>query len=167
MRTQEEIVLRIREKAQESISFQPEVLVSYLEFEAAKEFLTDFTDQLPRMTPKARWDKDGHLGYTRENVLEEARTYMAQYGWPKCQDHRSLSASRTLDKMQAWAWLLGDDDVVEQIISLSETNYAQYGAPVLKFICEHYGWPIPDDEETQRMMQGLPCQAGCEQGCGR
>jgi len=161
MRTQKEIVLRIREKMKETISFQPEVLVSYLEFEAAKEFLTD------QAVTKTKWDKDGHLGCTRENILEEARIYMAQYGWPKCQDHRGISAGRTLDKMQAWAWLLGDDEVEAQIIFLGENNYAQYGAPVLKFICEHYGWPIPDDEATERMMQGLPCQAGCKYGCGR
>lgn len=161
MRTQEEIVSRIREKSQELLSFQPDVLYAYLDFENIQEFLKD-----GHTLTKEEWNR-GRLKYTKENVLEEAKVYMAEYGWTKCQDHRGISAGRTLDKMQAWAWLLGDDDVVEQIISLSETNYAQYGAPVLAFICEHYGWEIPEDEATQRMIRGLPCCDDCEEGCGR
>jgi hypothetical protein len=159
MRTQEEIVNKIKQQQKELISFHLEVLVFYLDFKHAKEFLKeDVKDE--------DWEKDKQK-YTREIVLEEAKTYMANYGWPKCQGHRGISASRTLDKMKAWAWLLGDDSAVDEINRLEAHNYAQYGAPVLKYICERYGWPIPDDEATRRMMNGLPCVPDCSEGCGK
>lgn len=163
MRTQEEIVARIKEKMKESISFEPEVLFPYLSYKNAKQFLK--TDRVAVVTTKEEWDRDAPK-YTKAVVLKEAQTYMEQYGWPKCQEHRGLSASRTLMKMEAWAWLLGDDALVEKVEEVMSTQYAQYGAPILKAICEHYCWPIPDDEATQRMMRGEPCGAAYECGCG-
>lgn len=157
MRTQNEIVARFNAKSKEIMNFEPEVLFEFLDFEHAKPFLKE------GITEKD-WET---IPYDKETVLTQAKEYMEEYGWPKCQDHRGLSASRTLTKMQAWTWLLGEDELVEKISKMEKTNYSQYGAPILKVICEHFGWPIPDDEATQRMMEGLPCTPDCNMGCGR
>jgi hypothetical protein len=92
------------------------------------------------------------------------RDYMYRIGWEKVADHRGISTSRTIEKMTEWAWLLGDEVLIQKI---QNSPYAQYGAPKLKAICEHMGWPIPDSEEIQRMSEGLPCSDTCELGCGR
>jgi hypothetical protein len=155
MREPREIVLRIKQQQQVPMSFEPEVLIPYLAFEDAKPFLNEKATQ-------EEWDKV-RQAYTREVVLAEAKRYMADYGWPKCQDHRGISASRTIQKMTAWAWLLSEEALLEKMHS---TPYENYGAPILKVVCEHFTWPIPDDQATQRMMQGKPCTDNCEAGCG-
>lgn len=159
MKTYEEIVKRIEQKIKEPLDFQHEVLLPYLPFEQAKKlFKQEAWDEIAK-----EW-KEQPL--TREYVLGEAEVYMNAYGWPKCQDHRGISAGRTVDKMIAWIWLAGDDDFAEIIERMIDTDYAQYGAPILKRICERYGWQIPQDEPTQRMMNGLPCFPDCNNGCG-
>lgn len=160
MKTYEEIVKRIEQKIKEPFDFQHEVLLPYLPFEHVKQF---FKPEVIEEVAKS-WEVQP---LTREFVLEEAKTYMEKYGWPKCQDHRGISAGRTVDKMITWTWLLDDDDFVEVIERMLDTSYAQYGAPILKRICEQYDWPIPDDKETKRMMDGLPCAPNCDMGCGR
>src|SRR3972149_3026035 len=150
MRPQEQIVKRIERKQKEVMSFEPEVLMLYLDFEHAKPMLK------PEATEK---DWNGcHTPYTRENVLKEAETYMREYGWAECQEHRGISAERTIMKMTAWAWLLEEDDLLQK---MKDTEYQNYGAPKLKVVCEHFGWPIPNDEPTQRMMGGQMCRVDC------
>lgn len=159
MRKPEEIVARIEKKQKEMLNFEPEVLMPYLKYEHAKPFLKE-------ETTKEDWEKDLPQ-YTKKVILHEAKAYMAEYGWPKCEGHRGISASRTLQKMEAWAWLLAEDELVQQIEEMMRTSYAQYGAPVLKAICEHFDWPIPAGEAIERMMRGEPCGADYECGCGR
>lgn len=40
-----------------------------------------------------------------------------------------------------------------------------HGAGNLRYVCERYSLPIPDDPALQRMADGLPCDAECEEGC--
>jgi hypothetical protein len=156
MGTQKEIVERVKEKQKQLFNFESEVLVPYLSFKSAKPFLTEEATE-------EKWEKH-RSKLTKTEILKDAKIYMKEIGWPKCQDHRGISASRTLMKMQAWVWLLGDDKVLRKIERMVDNNYAQYGAPVLDFICNHYGWPIPKDESLQRMIQGDRC--GAEYNCG-
>ena len=83
------------------------------------------------------------------------------------QDHRGLSAGRSIDHFRAWLWMDGEDELVEQINS-EDIPFAQYGAPILKAISEKYGAPTPDDDATLRMMLGSICEPdGCPyEGCG-
>ena len=155
LRTPEEIVQRIKQKSQNPVDFEPEVLLPYLDFKAAKPLLND--------TATAKEWNDLKSPYTRDFVLAEAKKYMAEYGWPKCQDHRGISAGRTIDKMLAWAWLLCEDDLIRKI---KNASYQNYGAPKLRVICEHFDWPIPDDGATQRMTEGKSCCDDCQEGCG-
>lgn len=153
MRTQEEIVERLK-KSDSMFGFDSEVMVPYLDFIHAKQFLKDGVTQ-DQWSSKPRID---------EEVKKEAKTYMGEFGWDKAQNHRGISAGRTIEKMTAWAWLLGEDDLIKKV---EETDYQQYGAPKLKAICEHFKWPIPTDKATLRMTEGLPCEESCESGCGQ
>src|SRR5277367_4801730 len=98
-----------------------------------------------------------------EDALGELREYMV-FAWGKVEDHRGISAGRSVDKCAAWAWLLGRDDVYKA--AHDGKNYAQYGAPALKLICEAFDLPVPADKGLQRMMRGEPCTDNCGNGCG-
>jgi hypothetical protein len=152
-RTQDEIVQRIRDTRDDDwAGFRAEVLLSRLDFEHAREFLK------PTATP-AEWAKDP----PPESVEEEARDYMA-FAWGKAIGHRGISAGRSIDKIGEFLWLLGRDDTLERF---EQADYAQYGAPALALACREMGWPIPEDEATQRMIRGEPCRPDCYEGCGR
>jgi hypothetical protein len=150
MRTQDEIVDFLRSHVG---GFTVEALIGYLDLAHAKEFLK------PTAKAKAEeWKQD-----PIEGVLKELADYMA-FAWGKVEDHRGISAGRSVQKCSAWAWLLGREDVYEY--ANNDDHYAQYGAPALKHICEAFGLPVPQDEGVQRMCEGLPCHDGCESGCG-
>lgn len=100
-----------------------------------------------------------------DRVRDEMRQYMAEVGWDKVLGHRGISAGRTVEKMTAWLWLLGDDEMVR--FAEDDSNYPQYGAPILKAICEKYGFPIPDDPAARRMAVGRRCVPDCDEGCAR
>ena len=152
MRTQQEIVDRM--KAESSIfAFGSEVLAGYLELEHLRPFCkrdADLADHKPSPL-------------TSEHVLAEMRGYM-EFAWGKALGHRSISASRSVEKFAAWLWLLGDDEMFS--FAEADSTYAQYGVPVLKAISVKYGFPFPDGPAVARMAQGLPCTAGCVEGCG-
>ena len=150
MRTPEEIVAKIKELDKNSVlGFHREVMVPYLPYEFAKEFLKpEVTAETWQPTPM-----------TREEILKEMRKYMI-FAWGKVEDHRSISASRSVTKMQAWIYLLGDD------LDLESIPYAQYGAPKLAAVCKEYGLDVPPDETIGRMIEGLRCEPNCEMGCG-
>jgi hypothetical protein len=154
MRTQEEIVARVIEKRDEFLNFEPEVLIPFLKYEYAKRFLKD-------EVTVDDWDPDL---LTKEIILSQAKTYMAEYGWDKAENHRGISAGRTVQKMEVWMWLLGNDKMVA--VCQDDSMYPQYGAPILKAICKEYNWPIPNNEEVQRMSRGEPCGADYDCGCG-
>jgi hypothetical protein len=154
MRTQEEIVKKVKETEKKFLSFAPEVLLPYLDYDDAKPHIK------PEITPD-EWEKL-RSPLTEEAVLKEAAQYMATYGWDKAENHRGLSAGRTVDKMETWIWLLGEDDFLKEV---EATRYENYGAPKLKLICEHFDWPLSDDEGVLRMAEGLPCRDGCDEGC--
>lgn len=155
MRTQEEIAQRMRDSAS-MFGFEREIFVGFLDLKHAKEFLKDEAVAEYESGSK-KWD---YKDPTRENVLAEMKEYMA-FGWEKVDDHRGLSANRTIEKMQAWAWVLGDDELMKKI---EDAPYPQYGAPKLKAICDHLDWSMPDSESIRNMANGEHC--GADYGCG-
>jgi hypothetical protein len=155
MRTQEEIVARINSTVDVPFNFEPDVLLPFLDFEHAKPFLkAEATEEL--------WEKDRVALRTDESALAHAREYMA-FGWDKVLNHRGLSASRTVQKMRAWMWLVGNDELVA--LCDDGSKFPMYGAPVLNEICRHYGWPVPVDPLLENMIQGRACNPECEEGC--
>jgi hypothetical protein len=153
MRTQDEILKRIK-STESMFGFNREVLVPMLAFENAKEFLTVDSET------EKKWKT-----LTEAEQRDEMKTYM-EFAWGKVSDHRGLSAGRSVEKMCAWTWLLGTDEQSAEIDRMADVNYPQYGAPVLKRVCEIFGLPMPDDESILRMTRGEPCTPDCEMGCG-
>lgn len=163
MRTPEEVVERIKEEQQKFLSFQPSVLAMYLPFNLLKQVLKQVAKKDADL---ADW---APLPLTRERILFDMGQYMA-FAWEKAINHRGLSAGRSVDKMRAWLWLLGEENDLVSFVN-SDDNYPNYGAPILKRICEAFDLPLPEKdyelEMATRMAQGLPCEDGCKEGCGR
>lgn len=155
MRTQEEIVAKIK-ASNSMLGFELEVYFTYLTFEAAK----------PLLNPKFWEGEDtkwkGVKEPNRDNLLADMRKYMA-FAWEKVEGHRGISAGRSVEKMEAWLWLLEDEETLKAVECAS---YQNYGAPKLKVICDKYGFPVPDSDALRRMIDGDHCGAGYTCGCG-
>ena len=153
MRTTEEVIARIQETLKTDIfGFKASALLELLTFEQAKPFLKE--DASPE-----GWKTCA----TRDQLLGCMREYMA-FAWGKVEDHRGLSAGRSVEKFEAWIWALGDDATLAEF---EAAPYAQYGAPQLAVACRAYGFPIPETESVHRMILGEPCERHCESGCSR
>lgn len=154
IRTQDEVVARMHEtRKSDMLGFTAEVLAPYLDVDRVRPFCKPEADL-------ADW-KASPL--TRESILDEMKDYMS-FAWEKAINHRGISASRSVEKMRAWLWLLGDDEAVT--FAADDDHYPQYGAPVLLYICERYGFDVPDDEDARRMAKGQRCTATYDCGCG-
>lgn len=132
MRTDEEIVARIKEVQESESDFfgaEQSDLLARLPFAAAKQFLADtFAEE--------GWAAI-HAPRDREHLINEMREYMP-FAWEKANEFRGLSAGRSLSHFRAWVWLAGDD--------LGEfNNYQHYGKDHLVRICNHYGFENLDD----------------------
>ena len=157
MRTQEEIKERAIKRSKMTFDFQVDALSS---------FMTE--DTLEALRGSVFKDDSDFSGwtfdpYTREGVIAKMKDYMS-FAWGKVEGHRGLSTSRSVDKMRAWLWLLEDHATLA--FANDDCNYTQYGAPILKMICEEYGFDIPSCKYIERMADGLPCCEDCEMGCG-
>lgn len=93
----------------------------------------------------------------------DARQYL-EFAIGKIEDHRGLSAERSVMKLREHAWLMGRDDAIK---AMDAAAYAQYGAPQVKAFATLLGWDWPDDAELNRMADGDPCTPGCGSGCGQ
>jgi len=136
-------------------SFGADAIMDVLPFEQAKDMLKD------GVTPEA-WEESTNP-YTEEGVIACMRDYMG-FAWEKTTDHRGLSAVRSVMRYREWLWILGDADLVATCEN--PDTYPMYGAPVLKAICEKYGFDVPDNERARRMARGEPCRPDCDEGCG-
>lgn len=155
MRSQDEIVAFYQGyKGRDIFGFTLEALADFMDAGHVKRFLKPDAD-LSAWTSREP---------SREAVLEEMRSYMV-FAWEKVGGHRGISASRSVQKMKAWLWLLGDDDLVAY--AEDDGNFAQYGAPILARISGKYEFPIPTSPRVKRMTQGQPCRVDCDEGCGR
>ena len=156
MRTQEELVAYI-EKNNQFMNWAAEALVPFLDFRHAKPFLK------PEANEEGWKERTDEYPFTEEGFTETLITYMNEYGFDKALNHRGISASRTIDKVKAWAYALGNDELVTFLNDYD--NYPQYGAPMLAKVAETFSIPQPDSREWERMKQGLPCEPGCQEGC--
>lgn len=161
MRTQEEIKAKFEQHHKVPFDFTPEILLDYFTFKDAEPYLKD--DFKTKKDAESLWNKDKKDPSDRNTILEDMATYMHEFGWPKALGHRGLSASRTIQKMEAWLWLLGDEDTLDEV---TKAPYENYGCPKLAIICNKYGLPIPDDQAAKNMMSGLHCGADYVCGCG-
>lgn len=72
-------------------------------------------------------------------IVESMRHYAA-FGWTKVHEERSISACRTIEKMEHWLWLLGYDDPDEV---LKSDDWGHYGDRPLRRVCTMFGFPVP------------------------
>jgi hypothetical protein len=124
---------------------------------------------------KAEYEKhDWPKPQDREIIIEDMKEYYG-FALEKATDHRGLSAGRSIEKMEAWVWLL-DDGNYEKI---HWSWYTNYGAPILKEIGDIYGFEYLGKEEGEyadyikesnqkflNMANGKPCRPDCNEGCG-
>ena len=153
MRTPQEIINYYEvHTANDFLGFLGDVLLGQLPFEDAKPYLKD----------EATEEDWGKPIPDRETLLAAVADYM-EFAWEKCVGHRGISATRSVQKMQAYMFLLGEDEL--EAVTQDESRYSQYGAPILWEICKKLGWPVAEGPEAERMARGLPCIDGCEMGC--
>lgn len=161
MRSSEEIVARITDLDPDSDYFGAErsELVQALPFEEAKPWLVEHTK-------KSDWTA---TTATDELVKTSAADYL-KFAIGKAENHRGISASRSVDHFRGWVWLSASQETYDQFL---ETNYENYGAPQLKFAATALGlsaeWAefAPEGSQIERMSRGLDCiPEGCDEGCG-
>lgn len=156
MRTPEEIKARIAEVASSDfLGFQREVLITALPFEIASEFLKEGTTA-------EEWAAQSEE--TAEKQAAESARYL-EFAIGKATDHRGISAGRSVEKLEAHAWVAGRDDVLR---AMEVAGYQNYGAPKLKAfaLAMRLEWPsIKANLEINRMAEGLSCRPGCDEGC--
>jgi len=154
-RTIEEIVNYYKTiKADDFLGFQAEVLLSYLPAKTLRQFCKK----------GARLSDWKSYPLTKKQILKEMKEYM-EFAWDKVENHRGISANRSIVKMRAWLWLLKNQELVD--FANNPDNYPNYGAPILKKICEKYGFLVPENTKIERMSEGFSCCNDCVEGCGR
>lgn len=99
---------------------------------------------------------------TDEQTKEEAISYL-HFAFDKAIHHRGISASRSVQKMREYAWLLGLEEAVK--FSEQDSNYINYGVPILKNMAKALGVELP--KEIASWEDGQPCYPGCSNGCGK
>lgn len=161
-RTAEEIHARIEAlRPNDIFGFAAEVLARALTFDDAAK-LAVVADGCSR----EMWDNGRLVG---DEIVRIAREYL-RFAIEKIEGHQGISASRSVDKLTAFAWLMRRDDVVAAIDAVP---YAQYGAPKVRAFAEGMGWgedwrlAVANAPELARMAEGRPCEPDCVSGCGR
>lgn len=101
---------------------------------------------------------------THKEIIAEMEKFMP-YAWDKALGHRGISAGCNHEILIGILERLGDTELLE--FALDNKNYAMYGVPVLKAICEKYGFAIPDDYRVEKFSKGLPCWESCPDCVGR
>jgi hypothetical protein len=143
-------IARLRADGTDLLGFRKEVLLAALDYAHARQFLPS----------------DWHPQVDDESY---AMAYL-DFAIGKILDHRSNSASRSVDKLTELAWLAGRDDVVA---AMRTAGYPMYGAPRVTAFADGFGWPFtdplddPDDQRAlTRMARGQQCEpGGCHRGC--
>jgi hypothetical protein len=137
LRTQDEIVAKLDDNTIERfMDFTPDVLVPALEWEFAKKYLKeDYVEKVEKEEEKFEYTSD------IKTIVQEFLDYMV-FAWGKAENQRGLSASRSINKLSAWLWLLNREDLVSTI---EDNNlYNPYGAPALIEVCNQLGIEVPE-----------------------
>ena len=135
LKTEDEILQRIEDvEDDDPFGVMRGDLIEFLSYEKARPFLKE------GVTAK-EWE-EVRRPLTRAAVIEEIKNYMP-FAWEKANDCRGLSASRSIDHMKAYLWLLNDGSYEE----MEKIEYEHYGKEKLIFVCEHCGldWEQWDD----------------------
>lgn len=136
IRSDEEILSEIdRLKDDDFFGFKRCDLISYLNYEQAKQFLK------PEITQE-KWTAEPR---DRESILKQMEDYMP-FAWEKANDERGISAGRSLAHFTAWIWMIGDEN---HFVDLEIYRY--YGKDNLRKICDFYGWDADKWDDGRRV----------------
>jgi hypothetical protein len=165
--SQDEIVAFYQEtRPLDLFGWYAEVLVTAMDFDHARPLLkADVTEEV--------WTADG-CPKTPDALRADAVDYLT-FAFGKAAGHRGLSADRSVHKMAAYLFLLG-----YPLEEYDTAGHENYGVPKLLVAARLLGtWQPgqpatgkdgePDATEVDdlvRMGQGLPCELGCQLGCG-
>jgi hypothetical protein len=133
-------------EARDFLGFERGEYIRALPFDEARRYL------VPDATPEL-WSEP-LLG---ERALDEARGYMA-FAWGKANDCRGISANRSVMHLVAWLWLAGERALSDEIQREFEDRYCYYGKPILRRICERFGW------DWRSLDNGRWCNSESEDG---
>ncbi len=152
MRTIDEIMGRIKRlEMDDFFGFERGVLAEYLP-----------NDRLADAGFTARDEGRAPRELTEANVIADIREYLP-FAFDKAINHRGLSAGRSVNKMSAWVWLLGNEELTNFI--QNNANYRNYGVPILKRVAAAFGIELPD--AIAAWEDGMACEPGCDNGCGQ
>lgn len=138
VRTPAAVLERIKKNPEDVFGFCATLMIDYLPWEDAK---TLYTEDFVQSVEEGKEPKPRQITDVREAV-QDMLDYMV-FGWMKAMDERGLSASRTIDKISSWLWLLGREDLAELVYR--DSLYNPYGMPALIAVCENLGIIVPDD----------------------
>lgn len=116
--------------------FKTALMAHYLRFEDAKSILKDEYVREVESGDK-KWVTITDTSECAQDFLD----YMS-FAWGKAEGERGISASRSIEKLGTWLWLMGRGDL-EELISQDDL-YNPYGAPALIEVCERMGIVVPD-----------------------
>ena len=124
MRTQDEILeqLTVIEKG-DVLGFGRSVLIDFLDYEHAAPFLKE-------EVTKAEWDE-----VRKDEPLAEIRDYLP-FAWEKANNYHGISAYRSLVKIEQWAWMSGNEELMRMVNS---DSYGAYGKNQLRAVTVHLG----------------------------
>ena len=155
MRTKADIVKWL-DQHQDMLGFRIEAVGHYVYEQLATE---KFGMDRSKWPEELKDVKDTPL--TEDAVISEIRGYM-EFAFDKALGHRGISASRSVEKVSAWLFVL-EDPLYE--FAVTPSNYANYGVPVLKRVAKRFDIKLP--ERIEGWPDGGPCRPDCEAGCGR
>ena len=120
-RTQDEILERYNiRKGNDTLGFECDIYLEYLDFEHAKPFLKQgITEEI--------WSS----AMAKKDPKTAMKDYM-KFAWDKAINYRGISAARSIAYYIAWLWLDGAEELSKEI-----ADYIGYGQPQLIDICKY------------------------------
>lgn len=161
IRSADEIAARIEQvKDEDWLGTESADLLVHLPYEQAKPFIKEGTTEA---------EFAAVIAEDLEADLQHAAITYLDFAIGKIQNHRGISAGRSVSHFRAWLWLLLPDD---QFDLFENAEYPQYGAPKVKAAAQLLGadllWvaAVEVHPELARMGAGNPCTPDCIEGCG-
>ena len=120
------------------LDFAADVLSDYISWKNAKQF---YNDEYIKSVKSGKEKKPRMI----TDIYETAQDFLDYmvFGWMKAIDERGISASRTINKLGHWLWLMGREDLKHLIND--EDLYNPYGAPALIAVCKKMGISVPKE----------------------
>lgn len=123
------------QKSELYFNFKGEVLMDYASYENIKAYLKE--EYIKKIeSGEAKWEAITSIEECAQDFLD----YM-NFAWGKAEDERGISASRSIQKLGMWLWLMSREDLAE--IIANDDLYNPYGAPALIEVCNQMGIDVP------------------------